>query len=97
MEIVSKFKISESEKFIIAKTEKFKGQVDLDEYLEVNHYIIKLWIKEYKESGYDAMIKPKNKGNYKERISTPLHKILELTVKGSNNLLIRLFVRCKLG
>jgi len=73
---------------LLLKQKKFKRQVDLAEYLGVNHSSLKRWIKQYKESGYDSLVKLKSGGNYKGVISASIHQALEAKVNDSNEPLL---------
>ena len=73
---------------ICLKTEKFKRQVDLADYLGVNHSSLKRWIKQYRESGYESLITLKSGGNYKGVIGKSLHKALEAKVNNSQDPLL---------
>jgi len=70
------------------KQQKFKRQVDLAEYLGVDHSSLKRWIKQYKDFGYDSFITLNSGGNYKGVISPSLHQALEAKVKDSENPLL---------
>lgn len=108
MGMVSKFKIQESEDFLLSafkssksfkvrqriqsllllKQEKFKRQVDLAEFVGVNHSSLKRWIKIYKDSGYNSLVILESGGNYKGVISADLHQALEAKVNDSNQPLL---------
>ena len=73
---------------LLLKQKKFRRQVDLAEYLGVNHSSLKRWIKKYKDSGYDSLVTLESGGNYKGVISDELHKALEEKVNDSKEPLL---------
>ncbi len=69
---------------LLLKQKKFKRQIDLADYLGVNHSSLKRWIKQYKEFGYDSLVSLKSGGNYKGVISASLHQALKAKVNDSD-------------
>ena len=93
--LISSFKSSKSFKvrlriqsLLLLKQKKFKRQVDLAEYLGVNHSSLKRWIKQYKDLGYDSLVSLESGGNYKGVISADLHQELEAKVNNPNEPLL---------
>lgn len=70
---------------ILIKEQRFARQQELAEYLGVDLSTLSRWIRKYKESGLDAVLKIESGGARRNSVSPSLHEALKERVKSPTN------------
>ncbi len=73
---------------ILLKANKFKGQLELSNYLGVDYATVKRWLKQYREEGLLSLTVFKSSGNRKSVINSEVHNGLSEKLNDSTHPLL---------
>lgn len=70
---------------ILFKEGKFHKEEDLANRLCIGHSTLRLWLRKYREDGFDAFIKVPQRGKPRCTITPEMHKLLEKKLNSSQD------------